>query len=143
MTMLVDAIGRRTSDPDLIWEPEWTSVCTHQFNLLVEGTSPATERLVTLLAPHLRGPVVRRAAQQPFDLPTACGSLLLTDVSKLSDRGQAALLAWLDGRAQRTQVISTTARRLFPLVARGRFAADLYYRLNTVVLTLDSSGAAA
>jgi hypothetical protein len=143
MTMLVDGIERRAFEPDLIWEPEWTSVCTHQSNLLVEGAWPATERLLTLLAPHLRGPVVRRAAQQPFDLPTACGALVLTDVSRLSDRGQVALLAWLDARPHRTQVISTTARGLFPLVAGGGFAAALYYRLNTVFLTLDSSGAAA
>jgi hypothetical protein len=143
MTTLVDAAGRRAFEPHLTWEPEWTSVCTDRCNLLVEGASPITERLLTLLGPHLLMPVLRMGAREPFYLPTAaCGALILTDVSRLSEAGQAMLLAWLDARQERTQVISTTARHLFPLVHGGRFAAALYYRLNTVRLTLDSRGGA-
>lgn len=108
-----------------------------------EGASVTTERLLTLLGPHLRTPVLRTSADEPFYLPTAgCGALVLTDVSRLSGRGQAMLLAWLDARPDRTQVISTTVRHLFPLVSGGRFAAVLYYRLNTVRLTLDVRGGA-
>ena len=52
---------------------------------------------------------------------------------------QAALLRWLD--ADRKQVVSTTAQPLFPLVARGLFDKALYYRLNVMLVSIDSTGA--
>ena len=142
MTMVVDAVCSHGSD--LISEPEWNSVCTSQHNVLVEGAEPANEHLLTLLAPHLRAPVIRTHALMPLTLPTgACGALVLTDVSALSGREQAVLLRWLDARGDDTQVISTTVRPLFPRVALGHFDAALYYRLNTVLLSADSGDGGA
>jgi transcriptional regulator of acetoin/glycerol metabolism len=54
---------------------------------------------------------------------------------------QAALLEWLDG--ERKQVVSTTVDPLFPLIARGLFDEALYYRLNVMLMRIDSTGAPA
>jgi hypothetical protein len=142
VTMVVDAVCSQEFGSDLVSGPDWNSVCTDQHNVLVEGAEPATEYLLTLLAPHLRAPVIRPHALMPLALPTgACGALVLTDVSALSGREQAVLLRWLDARSDDTQVVSTTVRPLFPLVALGHFDAALYYRLNTMLVSADSGGA--
>jgi transcriptional regulator of acetoin/glycerol metabolism len=61
----------------------------------------------------------------------------------LNREEQSALFRWLDESNQRTQVVSTTAQPLFPLVGRGLFDEALYYRLNVVHLCVDSSSADA
>jgi transcriptional regulator of acetoin/glycerol metabolism len=66
---------------------------------------------------------------------------VLRNVGALDQSNQSSLLRWLDG-GQR-QVVSTTVHPLFPLVARGLFDEQLYYRLNTMLIRLDSTGGCA
>ena len=62
-------------------------------------------------------------------------TLLICDVATLSLDQQRALLSWLDCAVPgQTQVVSTTALELFPLVEHGTFLQTLYYRLNSVRL---------
>ena len=78
----------------------------------------------------------------PLVLPTdACGALVLQNVCALDRHEQAALSRWLD--ASRKQVVATTVDPLFQLVARGLFDEALYYRLNTMLMRIDSTGAVA
>ena len=124
--------------PELMSTPEWQSLCTWQHNAMLEGPEHATERLLLLLRPHLRTPKIWARAPTPLELPAdECGTLVLRNVSWLGEDEQTALLKWLD--TDRRQVISTTVRPLFPLIARGRFREALYYRLNVVVLSADST----
>jgi DNA-binding NtrC family response regulator len=58
--------------------------------------------------------------------------LIVDEVAELDANDQRFLLGWLNGPGGRTQVISLTSQPLFPLVERGLFLADLYYRLNIV-----------
>jgi hypothetical protein len=58
------------------------------------------------------------------------GTLILHEVAALSPEEQQMLRDWLDSRRRRTQVITTSTVALFPLVTRGAFFEDLYYRLN-------------
>jgi hypothetical protein len=113
---------------------EWRSP---RHNVLLEGSEPSTLAVLRLLEPRLPGPVIRRGRGSPLQLPDGdIGALILEEVSDLSGDDQARLLAWIDRRSQ-TQVVSTTARPLFPRVARGFFDASLYYRLNVIVVELD------
>jgi len=76
----------------------------------------------------------------PLELPTdECGALVIRNVSALDRHEQAALLRWLEG--DRKQVVATSVDPLFPLIARKRFDEALYYRLNVMLLRIDSPGA--
>jgi len=124
--------------------PEWRSLCTERPNLLLEGSEESTEGRLLFLAPYLRKPVLWKPSHAPFARPTGeCGALVLQNVAALGREEQSALLRWLDDSNGRTQVVSTTAQPLFPLVARGVFDEALYYRLNVVLLCVDSSSADA
>ena len=49
---------------------------------------------------------------------------------------------WLSSGNRRTQVVTTTAEALLPLVASGAFLATLYYRLNVVYVDVTASSTA-
>lgn len=133
-------VVRRASQ--FIYTPEWSSMSCWQHNAILEGPEQATEGLLSLLRPYLRTPAVWTRAPAPLDIRTQiCGSLVLQNVGALDQPEQSALLRWLDG--ERRQVVSTTVHPLFPLVARGLFDEGLYYRLNTTLIRLDSTGACA
>jgi sigma-54-interacting transcriptional regulator len=113
---------------------EWRSP---QHNVLLEGSEMSTAAVLRVLAPHLRPPVTWIRSGAPFDLPYGdVGALILQDVDALCAEEQERLLSWIDARPA-IQIVSTTAESLFALVARGRFDAALYYRLNVVLLNVD------
>jgi hypothetical protein len=125
--------------PELISTPEWSRVCTRPHNAIFEGPEHVTETVLLTLAPYLRTPAIWTRAPTTLELPTdERGSLVLRNVSALDRHGQTALLRWLDADRQ---VISTTPRPLFPLIARGLFDEALYYRLNVMLLSIDATGA--
>lgn len=75
------------------------------------------------------------------------GTLFLDEIGELSPESQAALLRVLETRTVRSvgaeretavdvRLVAATHRDLAAMVARGTFRADLYYRLNTLVLRL-------
>jgi hypothetical protein len=61
------------------------------------------------------------------------GTVILHDVERLRPADQRRLLRWLE-KAQRPHIITTSSRALYPLVRKGEFSEDLYYRLNSVYL---------
>jgi hypothetical protein len=119
---------------------EWRILCADHPNVLLEGPDPATDSALVLLQPHLVGSVIWRRPNAPLALrPGEVGALILQDVGGLTSEEQTALLVWLDARAGRTQIVSTTAHPLFPLIGRGLFEPAMYYRLNVMLLQVDSS----
>ena len=135
------AVSQRL-EPELTTTPEWHSVSSRQHNAILQGPEHATERLLLLLQPYIRTPAIWTRAPLPLDPPTyECGALVLRNVRALDRREQAALSRWLD--AERRQVISTTTHPLFPLVEAGLFDQELYYRLNIVLMRIDSADAPA
>ena len=69
------------------------------------------------------------------DLPTVDrGTLVIHEIENLDLSRQRALLAWLEERASRVRLITTTSRDLFSMVSAGLFLDQLYYRLNTIVV---------
>jgi hypothetical protein len=111
--------------------------CRH--NVLLEGPVAATNAGLHLLQPPIRGPIVWNGPQTPLNLPSGeVGRLILRGVAGLSAEDQARLLVWLRGLGSRTQIVSTTERPLFALVARGLFDETLYYRLNVMLLRVGS-----
>ena len=81
---------------------------------------------------------------QPRGIPLAlpvemCGTLVLQNIAALDGHDQARLRVWCDDPARRTQVVSTTAYPLFPLVDCGAFDATLYYRLSVLRFSLSAA----
>ena len=124
-------------DSEVIATPEWHSLSTGQHNAIFEGPEEATDDVLRLLQPYLRTPAIWNRAPMPLEFPAhGGGALVLRNVCALDRQEQAALLNWLE--AGRKQVISTTTEPLFPLVAMGRFDEALYYRLNVMLVRIDS-----
>ena len=106
-------------------------------NLLLTGPADVADGFVKSLRPHLQDPVVILRAGQPFALPsTPVGTLFLADVGALTSEEQRRLHEWLEERSICTQVISTWATSLMPMVAAGSFLEALYYRLNTIYIEI-------
>jgi hypothetical protein len=107
-------------------------------HILLEGTEASTEAVLSALAPHLGATVVRRRPGTTFTPPSGevC-AVILHSVDGLSASDQTTLLGWLADTRRRTRIVSTTVHSLFALVGRGLFAAQLYYRLNEVLLHVD------
>jgi hypothetical protein len=112
--------------------------------LLDEGRRP---NLLVLCQRSMAAAVTRRVSAvcgKPLELclvpgelrlPPRCGTLLLYDVSALTQDQQIALNDWIDASGGLVQVVAVTSRPLMPLVRDGRFLEGLYYRLNMVFLT--------
>jgi hypothetical protein len=101
--------------------------------MLVEGPEASIQAVLKLLTPYLREPVtwLQRGIFQPLPAE-GCGALVVQNIAALDRQDQARLRVWLDDPAHRSQVVSTSAYPLFPLVDCGLFDAKLYYRLSVV-----------
>jgi DNA-binding NtrC family response regulator len=86
----------------------------------------------------MAGRTIRHVGRRAAGLRSP-GHLVVRSVSALDRDQQQALLAWLDAPGNRMQVISTTTDPLYPLVSRGAFLANLYYRLNVLLLDVAPS----
>jgi hypothetical protein len=127
----------RATDVSLLdrYHTEWRILSEQPYNVLLEGAVTATDAVLGLLQPHIRGPIVWHRPRSPLDLPNGeTRALILRDAAALSTADQRRLLAWMGATGSRTQIISTTARPLFALVTAGLFDAALYYRLNLMLL---------
>jgi Sigma-54 interaction domain len=107
-------------------------------NILLEGPKTWTDAVVLQLQPHFRPPITRKQSGVAFQLTGGdVGALILQDVDLLSAAEQTRLLAWMGSASRHTRIVSTTSSPLSPLVARGLFNGELYYRLNVILLQAD------
>jgi Sigma-54 interaction domain len=109
-------------------------------NVLVVGSSEATRIVLDMLRLDLRGPVLKWRPGQPLELPTRgrAATMVLEDLTRLTDDEQVRILGWLDEVVGQIRVVSTTTVPIWPRVARGEFNDVLYYRLNTVYVDVGS-----
>jgi len=125
-------------------ETEWLLYLTseHRSNLLVSCGANDVETVVTGLKRSSANPVRSIRLPGTFVLPEDYGgTLLLSDVSRLTLDQQIHLNDWMGARRFRTQVISVTTAPLRPLIEDGRFLEGLYYRMNVVSLFAREGGA--
>jgi transcriptional regulator of acetoin/glycerol metabolism len=107
-------------------------------NVLLTGPEESTAAAVNALMPCLLAPVVTWQTESPLALPPAIpvGTLLLRNIAWLTLTEQECLLEWIQRSSGATQVVATSSVVLFPLVERGTFSAQLYYRLNVIYFEL-------
>lgn len=110
-------------------------------NVMVVGNAEATRIVVDMLRLDLRGPVVKWRAGQPLALPAAgsCTTLVLENLTRLTDEEQIRVLRWLDDVRGKIRVVSTAGVPVWPRVQNGEFNEVLYYRLNTVFVDMGTA----
>jgi Sigma-54 interaction domain len=116
---------------------DWDVIQKARPNVLLEGPFGATELAIRRLTPYLLEPVVRTNPAGALGLGTRPRTLILQDVDDLRAEAQAALCGWLEAQ-ERVHVLSTSRNALFALVTRGLFDETLYYRLNQMLLKIQS-----
>lgn len=111
-----------------------------RINLLLIAPDDVVHHVLQSLMLDLWEPVARWSPGGPLTLPSpaAGGTIVLHDVDALSLVDQRRLVDWLELSKGRTQVVSTTANPLLPLVNAGEFNATLFYRLNTICVDVTS-----
>jgi hypothetical protein len=115
-------------------------------NVLVIGPVARTEAAVATIVVALPTPVRYWTPDLPLPSPGDTTTLVIRDIATLSLSFQQAWLARMNTPhapyAAHTQIIATSSIAVFPLVVRGVFLEDLYYRLNTVLLDVRKPGGA-
>jgi hypothetical protein len=109
-------------------------------NVLVIGPVARSEATVAAIVDALSTPVRYWTPDSPPPSPADGTTTVIRDVATLSLPLQKAWLARLNAEdAHHVQIIATSSIAVFPLVVRGVFLEDLYYRLNTVLLDVRKS----
>jgi hypothetical protein len=133
--MLTDQIAKQTG-------PSWhlDVSCSTRANLLMIGPADVTAMLLETVRPQLEEPVVTLRGGEPLGLPPGRpGTLIVNNLWLLTPAEQTELNEALGEKLSGTQVISTSATRLIPMLQEGRFLDTLYYRLNTVYVDVGDS----
>ena len=117
-----------------IEQSSWQAFAASQANTLMIGAPQPITRALTVAWTSLRRPVVWCEAAQ-LRLPTGpVGTFIIWRADELTPDDQLQLCRWME-QGESPRVLARSSRALYPLVEQGVFAADLYYRLNTVLLT--------
>jgi hypothetical protein len=122
-------------------ENEWRMLRSVRPNILVIGRADFAASAVSALVAELPGPVLYLAPNAP---PPAgdddAEMLVVPDVSSLSHDRQREWVRWLsDADVRHPQIVATSEVPLYPLVKSDQFSGILYYRLNTILLDMQTA----
>ena len=115
---------------------DWFVIVSARPNVLVEGPERSTELLIQALATAVHETMYDWSQPWPKD---GRATVIVRAVDALNDEEQRQVLDLLNDSGNGSpprQVITTSARPLFPMVHEGLFREDLYYRLNVVHLKI-------
>ncbi len=140
------SFGSRAFETILAYQPidlgisdaDWSVLFGSGVNVLVVGPDAAIVRLWTALWSTLRKPVCWVEAGRLWFPPQPAGTLVLRNVNELTRKDQERLFYWLQQGGQSTRVLASASRVLFHQVEEGTFLSSLYYRLNTLHLSLNA-----
>ena len=122
------------------WNPgnkECESLREHSHNVLLEGPIALTDAALRLIVGS--GEQIAWAGSATLGrINTASQTFILRNVESLDRDDQRRLLEWLDAAPLPPRIISTSERPLFALVAGNSFDATLYYRLNVILMRVES-----
>jgi hypothetical protein len=119
------------TDPDLVVAVLRRGV---PVRVLIIGDGSAVAPVLARIQEHCGQPLYDCRPGRGLALPDGCGTVVLRDVSALHVREQQQVSAWMTECGTDCSVLATSAEPLFPVVMRGAFSADLFYRLNVVTI---------
>jgi hypothetical protein len=116
--------------------PSVLRLVTTKANALIIGDGDPIVRVLNVLWPTLRKPVVHCAGRRLI-LPVGHeGTLVIGDAHQLVERDQHRLLDWWDSGERQTRVIACASPQLFTFVEDGAFSQCLFDRFKDVQLVL-------
>jgi hypothetical protein len=127
---------------DTISRSERRTLVTLRPNIMIEGQESDVERTLVALTGDFRPGTCEWSSIVNRDAETPVATIIVRDVTRLPLGDLHRLNEWLDATNPRVQLIVTSSTPVFHAVQQGRFPADLYYRLNTVMLAGAHRGAA-
>ncbi|TMQ03135.1 MAG: hypothetical protein E6J90_53970 [Deltaproteobacteria bacterium] len=116
---------RRLYRFDMMSRSERRTLVTLRPNIMIEGQESDVERTLVALTADFRPGTCEWSAIASDHAETPVATIIVRDVTRLPLADLQRLSEWLDATIQ-----------------QGRFPADLYYRLNTVMLADAQYGAA-
>ena len=120
-------------------DSEWRMLRAVRPNILVIGRADFLESTVLALVAELPGPVTYLRPNAPPPTNADAQVLLVPDLASLSADRQHEWETWLsDLNARRPQIVATSDVPVYPLVKRDLFSGTLYYRLNTILLDMQT-----
>ena len=122
-------------------ENEWQMLRSVRPNILVIGGADVVASTVSTLVAVLPGPVsyLPPNAPPPADDDDA-EMLVVPDISSLSQDRQREWVRWLSNADVRhLQIVATSEVPVYPLVTSDQFSGVLYYRLNTILLDMQTA----
>jgi hypothetical protein len=132
--------GRHFMQASSTRRSEWTILRTSSVNGLLLGPRELTACAVAELGEELRRPVVWWAPAQSAEIPNLdAGTLVIRDVDGLDSRQQEELSRWIVVHSRGVQVLGLSREPFYEQVEAGRFSTWLYYRLNTVVVEVQTA----
>ena len=117
---------------------DWRATFHLRANIMVAGPQAALDAFLEAAQPELREPMRSANAALP---PTLDGirTLVLSGVDRLDGTDQRRLRDWFDqNRNADVQILALTTTPLYSLVTANAFDTDLYYRLNTIFLEIQT-----
>lgn len=130
--------GNISSEILLIDPLDWAAIMEAKPNVLVCGEPMFIDSFLGLLAGHCAAPIRRisHSGALGFLSDIDDGTVVLNNADRYKESDQRAVLNWLADTGAGIQLITTTGKPLFDLVAQGQFLDSLFYRINTVYLEL-------
>jgi len=120
-------------------DSEWRMLRAVRPNILVIGDAEVVESAVSALVAELPGPVSYLRPNSPPPAADDVEMLVMPDVTQLTRDRQREWLTWLnDVDVRRPQIVATSDVPVYPLVKRDLFSGTLYYRLNTILLDMQT-----
>jgi hypothetical protein len=101
---------------------------------LLLGSERATFAVLRALRADFGSRVLNVRAGGPLTLPETSATLIIHEISALDTADQHRLQQWLELGPAGSSVIAVASEPMFPLVQRGAFLPDLFYRLNLIVI---------
>jgi hypothetical protein len=117
-----------------LFAPERHAIRTRHMNVLIQGTTSFIADLFRAVRSDLDRPECMWP-EIPTDGNLWSATVLVPEVGTLTAHALDSLADLTARSPARVQVIATSSVALYGRVRRGRFPAELYYRLNTIVLT--------
>jgi hypothetical protein len=114
--------------------PEYWAVVAHRANVLIEGPEIFVADMLAAVRRDLHHPEFVWP-DRPAAIDSRPATLLVREAGALPADERDALAETIWRSHSRVQVVATSSTVLYELVVRGEFPADLYYRLNVVMLT--------
>jgi Sigma-54 interaction domain len=119
---------------------EWRMLRAIRPNILVIGAADFVESTVSAIVAELPGPVSYLRPNAPPPVMEHAEMLVMPDVGSLSEDRQREWLTWLSEMdVRRPQIVATSGVPVYPLVKKEQFSGTLYYRLNTILLDVQTT----